>query len=77
MFHQVDEEVGGAVEHGEEVGELGDVLDPVGPFQLTLHMEKIKIKSAESNIHKQCCGSGSGSVEFVSFWISPIRIHHY
>jgi hypothetical protein len=40
MFHQVDEEVGGAVEHGEEVGQLGDVLDPVGPLQLTLHNRK-------------------------------------
>jgi|688.fasta_scaffold286233_1 hypothetical protein len=53
VFHQVDEEVGGAVEHGEEVGQLGDVLDPVGPLQLTLHIEKIKSKSAESKTHKQ------------------------
>ena len=38
MLHQVDEEVGGAVEHGEEVGQLGDVLDPVRPQQLPLHI---------------------------------------
>ena len=37
MLHQVDEEVGGAVEHGEQVGQLGDVLDPVRPQQLALH----------------------------------------
>ena len=38
MLHQVDEEVGGAVEHGEQVGQLGDVLDPVRPQQLPLHI---------------------------------------
>jgi hypothetical protein len=24
-----------------------------------------------------CCGSGSGSLESISFWASPIRIRHY
>ena len=37
MLEQVDEEVGGAVEHGEQVGEVGDVTDPVRPHQLTLN----------------------------------------
>jgi hypothetical protein len=31
----------------------------------------------ESNTHRQCCGSGSGSVGSVSFWASRIQILHY
>ena len=36
MLQQVDEEVDGAVEHGEEVGEVGHILHPGRPDQLTL-----------------------------------------
>jgi hypothetical protein len=40
MLEQVDEKVGRAVEDGEEVGEVGDVPDPVRPDQLTLGAEE-------------------------------------
>ena len=37
VLQQVDEEVGRAVEHGEQVGEVGHITNPVGPHQLTLY----------------------------------------
>jgi hypothetical protein len=43
VLQQVDEEVGGAVEHGEEVRQLRDVLDPVGPQQLPLQHTKSNV----------------------------------
>ena len=45
MLEQVDEEVGGAVEHGEQVGEVGDVTDPVRPHQLTLRNKIVALFS--------------------------------
>jgi hypothetical protein len=36
MLEQVDEEVGRAVEHGEQVGQVGHVANPIRPHQLTL-----------------------------------------
>jgi hypothetical protein len=41
VLQQVDEEVCRAVEHSEEVGKLGDVLDPVGPHQFPLEAQMI------------------------------------
>ena len=40
MLEQVDEEVGGAVEDGEQVGQVGHVSDPVRPHQLTLKTKR-------------------------------------
>ena len=41
MLHQVDKEVDGAVEHGEEVGQVGHVLHPGRPHQLTLGSHQV------------------------------------
>jgi hypothetical protein len=38
MLEQVDEEVGRAVEHGEQVGQVCHVSYPVWPHQLTLQI---------------------------------------
>jgi hypothetical protein len=38
MLEQVDEEVGRAVEHGEQVGQVGHVSYPIWPHQLTLQI---------------------------------------
>ncbi len=43
MLEQVDEEVGRAVEHGEQVGQVGHVANPIWPHQLTLQKSDLSL----------------------------------
>ena len=49
VLEEVDVEVDGAVEDGEEVGEVGDLLHPVGPVQPVPRLAQVVVHLEQYN----------------------------